>query len=256
MTEFKDHFSDQSRLYAKYRPDYPPDLFAWLAKIAPGRGLAWDASSGNGQAAVALAEHFERVIANDASAAQIAHARPHERVEYVVRRSEDVELPEGSVDLVTCAQALHWLDLDAFYKGVTRALARGGVLAVWSYGTFETRDEATERVRRFYDETVGSYWPPERAMVEARYRTIPFPFEEIDVPAFEIRRRWTLDDMAGYLRSWSATQNFIRERGFDPVDDLVRELEPLWGGAGASREMVWPLAVRAGRRTAVDAPTR
>lgn len=51
---FADHFSVRSRDYARFRPSYPPALFAWLAETAPARRLAWDCATGSGQAAAGL----------------------------------------------------------------------------------------------------------------------------------------------------------------------------------------------------------
>ena len=68
---FKDHFSTQAADYAKYRPHYPPALFEYLASIAPAKKVAWDCGTGNGQAALGLALHFEMVIATDPSEKQI-----------------------------------------------------------------------------------------------------------------------------------------------------------------------------------------
>lgn len=75
------HFASQARFYAKYRPDYPQELFAFVASIAPQKKFAWDCATGNGQAALGLAEHFSKVVATDISADQISHGRPHSRIE-------------------------------------------------------------------------------------------------------------------------------------------------------------------------------
>ncbi len=58
----------------------------------------------------------------------IANAVPHKRVEYGVAKY-DTTLADQSVDLVTVAQALHWLDLEPFLKEARRVLVPGGVLA-------------------------------------------------------------------------------------------------------------------------------
>ena len=71
MTKFKDHFSGHAVEYAKFRPHYPDELFEYLALISPRHELAWDCATGNGQAAVGLARHFDSVIATDASAQQL-----------------------------------------------------------------------------------------------------------------------------------------------------------------------------------------
>src|SRR5690625_4898861 len=133
---FKDHFSGHARAYASARPTYPPELFAWLAGLAPRRALAWDCATGNGQAARMLATHFARVIATDASAEQITNAVPDPRIEYRVAAAEAPGLHANSVDLVAIAQAVHWLDRPRFYAAARTALVPEGLIAVWSYGLF------------------------------------------------------------------------------------------------------------------------
>ncbi|HEX4936896.1 MAG TPA: class I SAM-dependent methyltransferase, partial [Gemmatimonadaceae bacterium] len=131
---FNDLFSEHAATYVAARPEYPDELYRFVVGLAPGRELAWDCATGNGQAARDLARYFERVIATDASAAQIEHAAPVPNVEYRVATAESSGLADRSVQLVTVAQALHWLDLDAFYAEVRRVTVPGGVLAAWSYG--------------------------------------------------------------------------------------------------------------------------
>ena len=75
-------FSPFAAAYAAARPTYPPDLFEWLASVAPAHDVAWDVATGNGQAAAGLAVHFHRVIATDISPEQLANAAAHRRVEY------------------------------------------------------------------------------------------------------------------------------------------------------------------------------
>lgn len=53
-----DQFSAVARAYARYRPSYPAELFAALARAAPGRRAAWDCATGTGQAATGLAAHL------------------------------------------------------------------------------------------------------------------------------------------------------------------------------------------------------
>lgn len=244
---FPDHFSGVAGAYAEHRPRYPDALFEWLAEVSPTREFAWDCATGSGQAAVALAARFDRVLGTDASAAQIAAAEEHPRVEYRVAPAEASGLPDASVDLVTVAQALHWFDRPAFYAEVRRVLRPGGLVAAWTYGASVFEDPRADAVhRRFYSDTVGPYWPPERALVEAGYRTIEFPFEEIEAPAFEMEADWTLSSFLGYVGTWSAVTRFRRERGHDPVAELGEELRRLWGNPEAPRRIRWPLAMRVG----------
>jgi SAM-dependent methyltransferase len=222
----------------------------YLASIASRRKLAWDCASGNGQAAIGLASHFERVIATDASAAQIGAAPPHPGISYGVARAEASGLADRSIDLITVAQALHWLDLDAFYSEVRRVLHPRGVLAAWCYGehSVDAGGPIDGLVGHFYRSIVGPYWPPERRLIEKGYRTIPFPFIELSPPRFELETVWTLDELLGYLRTWSATNRFREATGIDPVVTLGHELAPLWSPTGEPRRVRWPLALRVGRQ--------
>lgn len=244
---FHDRFSEVSAEYAEWRPRYPDVLFDFLATVANRHGAAWDCATGNGQAAVGLARHFGRVTATDASQQQLAHAVANARVVYTVAPAEASGLPTQSVDLVTVAQAAHWLDRHAFYAEARRVLRPGGVVAIWCYGDVSIDPELDPVLRAFSESTVGPYWPPERQLVRDGYRTIDFPFEEIDAPDFTIEQRLTLDSLAGYIRTWSATQRFIERHGRDPVDTLIRELEPLWGDATRKRLARWPIGLRVGR---------
>lgn len=242
---FKDHFSTQAATYAKARPTYPAALFAELARLAPGRALAWDAGTGNGQAAVALAAHFERVVATEPSAAQLAQAVAHSRVDYHQSAETAPMLGDGSVDLVTVAQAAHWFDRPKFYAEVRRVLRPGGVVALWTYGLCEISPAIDAAVLRVYQGALGTYWPPERHHPETGYRELDFAFPEEPFPSAAMELDWTLMEFTAYLRSWSAVARFIRDKGFDPIDALEGELRPLWG-AGA-RPVRWPLAGRLGR---------
>lgn len=244
-----DHFSAVAQQYAESRPTYPPELFAWLAEACAGHELAWDVGAGNGQASVALAAHFAKVLATDLSAAQITQAVPHQRIEYRAAPADRSGLSDASADLVTVAQALHWFDLDAFYAEVRRVLKPGGLIAAWTYGVLHVEGEAVEeRVSRFYYNVVGPYWPAERRHVESGYAQLPFPFEAVTSPALAIRLLWTLDDLLGYCRSWSATSRCHRATGSDPIIALAAELAPVWGERERRRLVTWPIAIRAGIR--------
>jgi SAM-dependent methyltransferase len=245
---FNDHFAPVATKYADFRPRYPKSLFAWLASLVPRHALAWDCASGSGQASIDLATHFERVVATDASQAQVDAAIAHARIEYRVAPAESSGLPNTSVDLITVAQALHWFNLASFYNEVRRVLRPGGVLAVWTYGVLTVEGaEVDSLVQCFYHDTVGPYWPFERAHVEDGYRSLPFPFAEIAAPCFSMEASWTLFELLGYIRSWSATHRFSEAKGFDPVISLEKQLAPLWGAPELRRHMAWPLSLRAGR---------
>jgi SAM-dependent methyltransferase len=252
MKPFADHFSGVAADYASCRPRYPEGLFDYLAGQAPRRRLAWDCAAGSGQASIPLAGRFDQVVATDISTTMLGRAPVHQRVEYRVLPAGSSGLAGGSVDLVTVAQALHWLDLDAFYAEVVRVLVPGGILAAWTYGKQEIDDSALQRrLNNFYGEVVGPYWPDERRHVEAGYRTLSFPFDELDPPPFAIEEQWTLRQLLGYIGTWSATQRFREAQGRDPLVQLEQELAASWGGPPV-RWVRWPLALRVGRKLGVS----
>jgi ubiquinone/menaquinone biosynthesis C-methylase UbiE len=242
---FKDHFSGQSGEYQKYRPDYPPALFEWLARVAPGRRLAIDVATGNGQAAVGLAAHFERVIATEPSAGQLREARAHPRVEYRQEPAEAMSAESRSADLVTVAQAAHWFDWPRFTVEAARVLVAGGAIAVWSYNNCQVSPAIDRLVADFSRDAVGPYWPRERRVVEEGYRSLVLPFPAIEAPVFEMTTRWEAAAMLGYLDTWSAVRRCRARTGRDPLALLARPLADAWGAG--FRDMRWPLTLLAGR---------
>jgi SAM-dependent methyltransferase len=243
-------FSTVAREYANFRPGYPPELFEWLARSVPRRDAAWDCGCGSGQASTALAQHFAVVHATDIAPEQIAAARAHPRVRYAVAAAEASGLADASVDLVTVAQALHWFDVPAFHAEARRVSRPGAVLAVWNYPRPWIADEKLDRLLLdFYGGVVGPYWPPERRHIEANYTTLPpFPrelgFEEIPHPEFGVTLRWSLEQLLGFVSSWSATARFRKANGEDPVPRLRAALQPAWP-AGGSAEIRMPIGLRA-----------
>ena len=248
-SSFPDHFSSTAAGYASYRPRYPATLFEWLSRITPDREMVWDCGTGTGQAAVGLAEHFGFVVASDASTTQLAHAAPHPRVRYAAMPAERSALASGSAGLVTVAQALHWFDTPAFFAEARRVLAPRGVVAAWSYGLMTLNDPALDEVmEHFHGETVGPYWPRERRLVDEGYRALEFPFTPLRAPTIAMEAHWTLEQLAGYVSTWSAVQHARTATASDPVADLVAKLRAVWGTERMARRRVeWPLTLRAGR---------
>ena len=247
-SDFRDHFSEIASGYAAYRPRYPQALFDFLADEAPARGLAWDCACGNGQATLDLAARFDQVVGTDASAGQLAEAPPHPRIEWRVAREADSGIASASCDLVTVAQALHWLDVGAFFREAARVARPRGLVAVWCYGDVRVDEpRADALVRHCSEMVVGPYWPPERRLVHEGYRSIAMPFDEVEVPDFAMTERWTLEQLLGYIRTWSATDAYRKSRNHDPTLDLEARLLDVWGDPDAPRAVAWPLTVRVGR---------
>jgi SAM-dependent methyltransferase len=244
---FRDLFSRDSASYARFRPRYPPELFAWLATLPAARRTAWDCATGNGQAASLLAPHFQRVVGTDASPSQLRAAEPRHGVAYLACLAERTALADRSVDLVTVAQAFHWLDRDKFYSEVDRVIALGGALAIVTYARLHTDRDIERAIHRFQDGTVGPYWMPERRLVESGFAGISIPIEEVTAPSFAIEAQLTLGELLGYVGTWSAVGRYRKKVGQDPLPALERELGSLWGDPNARRLVEWPLCIRAGQ---------
>lgn len=245
----QDHFSKVAGSYASFRPTYPSELFDFIVSISPGRCLAWEAGAGSGQATLALAERFERVVATDVSAEQVARAPRRENISWHVSPSEDVPMiADHTVELIAVAQALHWFDFERFYAECRRVAAEGGVLAAWSYGAPTMDGEVGRLLHEFMygPDGIGPYWPPERDHIHAEYRSIPFPFERIESPRFELVQEWTPTQVAGYLRSMSATAQYLKTHTDDPVTAFEQSVAGVWPD-GETRRITWPLFVLAGR---------
>ena len=247
MPAFKDHFSGHAALYRDARPLPPADWFAWLAGQAPDHALAWDAGCGNGQASRGLVKHFDRVVATDPSPTQIVQALAHPAIEYRVEPAERSSLAPGSVSLVSVSQALHWFDLDAFHAEVRRVAGPGALLAVSAYGNCSVDRKVDAVEWKLYADTLGGDWPPERALVDNGYRELAFPFEPVPAPSFAMHAQWNLPQFLAYLRSWSATQRYLKRTGMDPVEAATPALAKAWGEPDSVRTVRWPFFSRVSR---------
>ena len=239
-------FSRQSLDYARFRPTYPVSLFAWLAETSPGRTLAIDVGAGNGQAAAALALHFEQVLGIDPSEAQLAKAEAIPHVTLRRGSAEATGAAPASADLLVAAQAFHWFDHPAFFAEVRRVVRPGGLLAIWCYGLSTITPEIDAVIYELFETRLGPYWESERKLVESGYRTVVVPFTELAVPHFEMELTWTLDHLRGYVSTWSPLKRYRDEKGEDPLALIDPQLARAWGDV-EQRRVAWPLSVRAFR---------
>ncbi|MDT3402455.1 class I SAM-dependent methyltransferase [Mucilaginibacter terrae] len=242
----KDNFSTQSDHYAKYRPTYPPELFDYLLSITPSHQTAWDCGTGNGQVAFELAKRFEQVYATDVSQAQIDNASQANNITYSVQPAEQTNFDNNFFDLIVVAQAIHWFDFEKFYNEVRRTVKANALLCVTGYGMIQVSAEVDAVIDHFYRNVIDSYWDAERKYVDENYQTIPFPFEEIEAPEFANVLEWNSEHLMGYLNTWSAVKHFIKQNGYNPVDELKLEIEKHWGNDDFKR-VKFPVLLRIGK---------
>lgn len=243
----KDLFSAHSKDYAKYRPGYPKELFEYILQFVGEKDQAWDCATGNGQAAVILAEHFKKVEATDISESQIKNAIPRKNIEYHVCSAEHTGFADNSFDLITVAQAYHWLDWKKFRQEVIRTGKSNAVIAIWTYGLMKTEDEIINKlIDYFYYEVVGPYWDAERKFVDEKYATVDFDFSPLPARDFSIKLTWNKEAFLGYLSSWSAVQNYIKQNRASPLDQIQKDLDFIWNNSSEKR-IRFPVFLKLGR---------
>ncbi|GAA0891065.1 class I SAM-dependent methyltransferase [Fulvivirga kasyanovii] len=224
----KDNFSEQSELYAAYRPHYPAMLFNYLFDNVKSFDCAWDCGTGNGQVAYQLARRFKKVYATDISTKQLDNAIKAPNIHYMQAPAEKTSIPSSSVDLVTVAQALHWFEVKSFYNEVKRVVKPGGILAYWGYNLLQVAKSIDPLIKNFHDNIVGSYWDPERKILLKEYADINFPLKDPHQTYFHYTVQWSLKHLKGYLESWSAVQHYIRQEHSNPVEPLIDQLQSHW----------------------------
>ena len=240
----KDLFSNHSKQYAQFRPFYPDSLYQFIFSHVNEFNTAWDCGTGNGQAAQVLANTFKQVLATDISVEQMNNAYKAGNIIYSTA-SEQTSFPDQSIDLFTVAQAIHWFDRNKFYQEVVRVTKPGAILAVWGYSLLSINDSIDPLIQSFYTNKIGSYWDKERHLIDEHYKTISFPFEEIETPEFNFSLLWTREQLHGYLTTWSAVQNFLKANKTNPVIELMEEINPYW--LQDSMTITFPLFLRLAR---------
>ncbi|CAC5397006.1 unnamed protein product [Mytilus coruscus] len=210
--------SDHAKYYAQFRPDYPDTVVQTIVEYCKlsynNFNTALDVGCGTGQSTHSLKTYFKNVIGVDVSGKQIEQAKlKYHDINFRVGPAEDLSfLESGSVNLITTAQAMHWMNHEIFYKEVDRVLGPGGVLAVYGYGIpVENKKEAHNLVSHFYSQTLSGHWDKERKYVEQHYQTFQLPYDGwIRKDELEIVKHWSVDQYTGYITSWSAWQKYLK----------------------------------------------
>jgi len=208
-------FGQQAALYAQTRPYYPEELFQWIASNAPANKKVWDVGTGNGQAAIALVEHFKKVHASDPDTRQISHAKAHEHIKYDVSDSSNSSLEADSVDAITVATALHWFDFDTFWDEVTRVSKPDALFVAWTYHRIQCDEQVRSLLINPVLEIINPYWSYGNELSWRGYpaQEIKIPFAEITMPEFTCQLNWTPNQVSGFVKSWSAHKK-ARDAGF------------------------------------------
>ncbi|OEY96633.1 SAM-dependent methyltransferase [Acinetobacter proteolyticus] len=239
----KDLFSEHSELYQQARPTYPQSLVNSLIKQLNGFACAWDCGAGSGQLTQLIAPYFKQVVATDLSQNQLDQAPVLPNVQYLQQAAEQPVFADQSFDLITVAQAIHWFDFEKFYAEVKRTLKPDGLVAVIGYGLIQLDDtDLNQRIDQLYHYTLKGFWDAERRYIDELYQSIPFPFEEISMPQFQIELSWTGPQLWDYLNTWSAVKHYQDQLHISPLaslEDILQIQQPI--------AVRFPILLRVGR---------
>ena len=241
----KDNFSNQASQYSKFRPHYPEALINHVLSFVKHKDTALDVATGNGQVAIALSRQFHTVYATDISENQLLHAPQIINIIYKNQSAESTDFHYNQFDLITVAQAVHWFDFNTFYAEVYRILKPNGIIAILGYGLFSTNPDADTILLDFYHNIVGPFWDAERKYLDEHYKTIPFPFEELEAEQFSNEFTWNFDQLVGYLETWSAVEHYKAHHNQNPIDLIREELETSWNNN--DKKVTFPMLLRIGK---------
>ena len=244
---FHDHFSKRAGIYAQYRPGYPKKLFEAILTQTRGRQRAWDCATGSGQAAIHLADAFEEVIATDGSDSQLKYAISHPRIFYQKELAEQTSFPDNHFDLITVAQALHWLKLPEFYREVNRVARTDATFAAWTYGLFTINSRIDDIIHHFYNDVVGAFWPERRKHVMDGYQKLDFPYMRLEPAEIEMEAAWNLNQVEGYLSSWSASKNYAEKNQQEAISTIHQHLLKEWGSPSTRYTVSWKVSLLIGK---------
>lgn len=241
----KDNFSKIASAYAVFRPGYPQEIIDYIVSKVPRTGVALDVATGNGQLAQKLAFYFDQVYATDISAQQLENAVKATTIRYSVQPAEKTTFADHQFDLITVAQAVHWFDFNSFNKEIYRILKDDGIFVILGYSLLKTNPATDAVIKKLYKEILGDYWDKERQYIDAYYKTIPFPYDEITTKAFESHYEWDYEQLLGYLGTWSAVQHYKKQKKANPLDLIEADLKTSW--EESDKKVTFPLLLRIGK---------
>lgn len=233
---FQFRFGHAVDAYVAYRPEYPPELFERiLAVVRPERRqCAMDLGAGTGNSIRPLLAHFAEVIAVEPDplmAEKLRASEPRSIVRIVT--AEDCVQEPATVDLITVAAALYWMDVPRVMASVIRWLRPGGILAVWAGGFPRTPDPANAITRQEFSDRWNRFRDPRldlaKSSQHARRAASAFTvFDDCTIPNIV----WlTPQEFVGFWRSTSYGSGYAR---------MLAVPEAYWRDLEARYHHSWP----------------
>lgn len=209
-------FGNAVEEYERSRPTYPAEAAAWL--LPADAKTVLDLGAGTGKFTRSLVAQGLDVIAVEPDVVMLASLQASiPGVKALKGTAESIPLPDNSVDVVTIAQAWHWMNHAQAKQEIARVLRPGGTLAL----IYNLRDESVPWVKRL-GEAMGRS-EAERALDETVI--IGEPFGEIEIARFDWNTETTTESLIELVKSRSyviTAKPEEREDLFDRVRAVLR----------------------------------
>ena len=232
-------FEGLSSDYDRYRPSYSTASIDWLGKSGGMVRCLADIASGTGILTRQLRATFRQAlvvgIEPGSDMLEKASASGSSGVHWLAGRAEALPLADGSVDLATVGQALHWFDRTRFCAECARVLRPGGRLAILYNNRI--RDSAIAETFEAALEAVSPGYRRGYRDLDVRRGLEAFPGTR-DVKHRRFAWSWdlTIGDFLGYVRSTSHFKAALRFHSDEEVLAVMHKaLVPHGDAAGILR---------------------
>lgn len=212
-------FQGAAWYYARYRSQYPQELFDLLAEIfhLDGKGRLLDLGCGAGLIAIPFRDRFQEVVAVDPDADMLAEAQQQAaavgatNIRWIHDRAESITPDWGQFRLVTFGRSLHWMQRELVLNSLYPLLSEDGGIAIlktsespwnsdhpWKQATLSAVKRWLGEQRRTGQGGQG-LWKPLAVPHEEVLAKSQFPRQA----TYEVKftKTWTIDTYLGYIYS-------------------------------------------------------
>jgi len=139
-------FTGKAEQYANARPGYPTEAIDYICSLVSSDAVFADIGAGTGIFTQEIAKRGYTISAvepNSDMLEQLAITlKPYSTANIISAPAEATTLSDKSVDIIICAQALHWFDLALFDKECRR-IGKPGVVVAAVYNNTPGGDSVT-----------------------------------------------------------------------------------------------------------------
>jgi ubiquinone/menaquinone biosynthesis C-methylase UbiE len=217
MERITDSFTQVADDYAAYRPGYPDILFDRIQELSPALpdSVVLDVGAGTGNATRRLGQVYASAIGVEPSDGMREQAR-RMGGDYVAGTAEALPFRDGSVQVITAAQCIHWFDVTRFCVEAARTLVPCGIVVAFGEGP---APDAPFRpaVHRVVDQYLKDHEivEPSRSPsfgVKATNALADAGFVDVRTEVFDHEVEWDIPRFVGFMQSWSRMAHFSKDQ--------------------------------------------